>query len=446
MATTTTMQEQRSSLGSLRTAALVGSAIEWYDFFIYGTAAALFFGTVFFPNSSPAVGTLLAFSTFWAGFLARPLGALVFGHIGDKYGRKPATVACLAMMGVATCLIGILPGAATFGIAAPIILVFLRFMQGIAAGGQWGGIILLLTEHSPRKRRGFSGVFGQLGVPVGLALGNAAFMLVGALMNDEAFAAWGWRVPFFISLLLIPVAYYIHVKVEDSPVFQELQLKQKVTVAPKVKIPLWTALKTHKKQVLCGAGMLFGCNAFFYASVTGLISYGTTNLGLDRNLLLLCVMSYVIPASGAIIVSGLLSDRLGRRPLIIAGAVLMALWGFPFFWLVNTGSYFLIIVAIAGAAIGANLIYGPYASYMTELFAPEVRYSGMGFSYQLSSVIVSGGTPVLVTALIASTGSTDAASVFLLVMGACSLVAVLLLKETNTESFQPVLTSHQDRP
>jgi MFS family permease len=425
---------RKGSLGGLRAAALAGSTIEWFDFFIYGTAAALVFGKLFFPTASPLVGTLLAFSTFWAGFLARPLGGLVFGHVGDKFGRKPATVICMATMGVATFAIGAMPSAESIGVLAPILLVLLRFVQGIAVGGQWGGVILMLTERAGSGKRGFAGIFGQLGVPLGLALGNAAFLVMTSLTDDEAFVAWGWRVPFLVSLLLIPIAYYIHTRIEDSPTFQELKREHEAGAEPVVKAPLTSVLRRHPKQILFGAGLLFGCNAFFYASVTGLISYGSTVLQLDRGTLLLCVMVYVIPGSLTIIGASILSDRYGRRPVMIAGGVLMLLWGFPFFLLVDTASYGLITLAVAVAAVGANLIFGPYAAYLTELFSPDVRYSGMSVAYQLSSVIVSGGTPVLMTGLVAATGSSTPVAAFLAAMGAVSLGSALVLGETNTDT------------
>ncbi|WP_406689249.1 MFS transporter [Saccharopolyspora sp. ID03-671] len=232
-------------------AALIASSIEWYDFFIYATAAALVFGTLFFPDASPLVGVLLSFATFWAGFIARPIGGLFFGHLGDKIGRKPAVVTCLILMGSATFLIGVLPGAGTIGVAAPILLVTLRFLQGIAVGGQWGGIVLLLTENSARGKRGMAGTFGQMGVPFGVIFGNVAFLGVGALMSQEAFLSWGWRLPFLFSAVLAPVVLYIQLKIEDTPVFQELQEKQEKEV---VKAPLVEVLRDHKRSVLLGAG------------------------------------------------------------------------------------------------------------------------------------------------------------------------------------------------
>ncbi|WP_040783293.1 MFS transporter [Nocardia pneumoniae] len=430
----------QKKLRRLMAAALVGSSIEWYDFFIYGTAAALVFGKLFFPHSSPLMGTLLSFSTFWAGFIARPLGGLLFGHIGDTFGRKPALVSCLILVAASTCAIGLLPTAASLGMAAPILLVTLRFLQGIAVGGQWGGVTLLLTETTRPNRKGQAGTFGQMGVPFGLLLGTGAFLLVGALVKKSDFLAWGWRVPFLASAVLFIVVLFIQLRIEDSPEFRRLQKRADEATNTIAQAPILEVLKKHSKQVLLGAGLLFGTNAVFYISVAGVLDYGVRELGLGRNGLLAVSLISSAVSVPVIYLSGSLSDRVGRRPLMLTGAAIMALWAFPFFWLVNTGSLAAILIATTvGSGIGSGLVYGPLAAYLAELFEPRIRYSGITLAYQLAAILVSGGTPFLMTALLASTGSTAAVSTFMMIMALCTLGSAWVLPET-VSSEQSVTT------
>ncbi|MBE9373252.1 MHS family MFS transporter [Saccharopolyspora sp. HNM0983] len=427
----------------LLAAALIASSIEWYDFFIYATAAALVFGHLFFPGASPLIGVLLAFATFWAGFIARPIGGLVFGHLGDKIGRKPAVVTCLVLMGASTFLIGVLPGAAVIGVAAPILLVLLRFLQGIAVGGQWGGIILLLTESGDGRKRGMAGTFGQMGVPLGVILGNLSFLLVGASMGQEAFLSWGWRIPFLASAVLAPVVLYIQLRIEDTPVFQDLQDRADQREQDVVKAPLLEVLRSHKKPVLLGSGLLFATNAIFYISISGLLDYGTRELGMDRNSLLLVTLLSSSVSVAVIFLSGQLSDRVGRRPLIFAGAGLLAVWAFPFFWLVDTGTITGVAIAACVGGIGSSLTYGPLAAYLSELFEPRVRYSGASLAYQLAAILVSGGTPFIMTALLAATGSSASVSAYLLLMGVITLLSVLFLRETRQREPESPRTPEQ---
>ncbi|MFJ5984172.1 MFS transporter [Lentzea sp. NPDC092896] len=411
-------------------AGLVGSSLEWYDFFIYATAAALVFPKLFFPEATPIVALLLSFSTFWAGFIARPVGGLVFGHVGDKVGRKPALVICLGLMAAATFLIGLLPTTASIGVGAPLLLVLLRFLQGIAVGGQWGGVVLLLTETAGPKKRGFAGTFGQAGVPIGVLLGNVAFISATTSLSPEAFASWGWRVPFLASALLFPVVLFIQLKVEDSPVFRELK-ERRATEPAVAPAPLTEVLRTHRKPILLGAGLMFASNAIFYVSIAGVLSYATTTLGLARESVLIVSLLSSIVSIPVILWAGHASDRLGRRPLIIAGTVGMIVWAFPYFLLVDTGSLVLLFVASTVGGIASSLVYGPIAAYLGELFEPHVRYSGASLAYQLASILVSGGTPFVMTALLGATGTSMSVSAFLLVMGLCTLVSVIRLPETH---------------
>jgi MFS family permease len=420
----------KSDCRRLLAAGLVGSSLEWYDFFIYATAAALVFGDLFFPNASPLTGTLLAFSTFWAGFLARPIGGLVFGHFGDRFGRKPALMTCLLMMGSATFIIGVLPTAGTIGALAPVLLVLLRFVQGIAVGGQWGGVALLLTESAGPQRRGFAGTFAQMGVPVGVILGNLVFLLVGALVSDQAFADWGWRIPFLLSAVLFPVVLFIQLRIEETPTFKQLQELATSDAGEVEQAPVREAIRTHRKSVLLGSGLLFGTNAIFYISIAGILNYATRELGMERNQILTLVLLSSAITIGVILLSGRVSDRIGRRPPIIAGAALITLWAFPFFWLVDTAEPALIFVALLVGGIGSSLTYGPVAAYLGELFEPRVRYSAASLAYQLAAIIVSGGTPFIMTALLAATGTSAAVSAYIGVLGLITLGAVLVLRET----------------
>ncbi|HEX8866994.1 MAG TPA: MFS transporter [Lentzea sp.] len=420
---------EQKTLRRLMAAGLVGSSIEWYDFFIYATAAALVFPKLFFPEATPIVGLLLSFSTFWAGFIARPIGGLVFGHVGDKFGRKPALVICLTLMAAATFLIGLLPTSGSIGVGAPVLLVLLRFLQGIAVGGQWGGVVLLLTESAKENRRGFAGTFGQAGVPIGVFLGNVAFILATTTLSKEAFAAWGWRIPFLASALLFPVVLFIQLKVEDSPVFRELKENRK----PAAQAPLTEALRTHRKPILLGAGLMFASNAIFYVSIAGVLSYATTTLGLSRESVLIVSLLSSVVSIPVILWAGHASDRMGRRPLIIAGAIGLVVWAFPYFLLVDTGSLVLLFVAATVGGIASSLVYGPIAAYLGELFEPHVRYSGASLAYQLASILVSGGTPFIMTALLGATGTSMSVSAFLCLMGLATLFSALKLPETHKQ-------------
>jgi MFS family permease len=421
----------RRAFRKLLAAGLIGSSIEWYDFFLYGTAAALVFPHVFFPHSSPLTGTLLSFSTFWAGFVARPIGGILAGHLGDRYGRKPVVVTCLAVMGAATFLIGCLPSAAAVGSLAPILLVSLRFVQGLATGGQWGGIVLLLTESAALKRRGFAGTFGQVSVPVAVIISNVIFVAAGVLMPDDAFLSWGWRIPFLVSVLMFSVVIYIQSKVEDTPEFRALQQQASRSDDAVLRAPLVQVVRSKGGTILLGCGLLSATNSLFYVSISGLLRYATDSLGIKRDPLLAIVLLSSVAMLVVLPWSGHISDRVGRRPLILIGGLGVALWAFPYFWLVGTASLALIFVAIVVGFVFQCLTYGPIASFLSELFAPSVRYSGASLAYQLSAVIVSGGTPFLMTALIAKTGSTVPVAAYITLMGLITFASAWFLPETN---------------
>ncbi|MEW1773577.1 MFS transporter [Streptomyces sp. NPDC086777] len=416
----------------LLVAGLIGSSIEWYDFFLYGTAAALVFPHVFFPHSSAFMGTLLSFSTFWAGFVARPLGGLLAGHFGDRYGRKPTVVVCLTGMAVATFLIGCLPSAAQVGTLAPVLLVLLRFVQGAAAGGQWGGIALLLTESAHPKRRGFAGTFGQTSVPVAVIIVNLIFTTTSTVVSSDAFLSWGWRIPFLLSAVMFPVVLHIQRKVEDTPDFRELQeAAARTTQARVVRAPVAEAVRRNWRRILLGCGTLSATNSLFYVSVTGLLSYGTTTLHMDRNSLLTATLLSSALMAGILPCAGHLSDRFGRRRLILVGGLGVAAWAFPYFALVDTASVPLVFVAVTVGFLFQGLTYAPMAAYLGELFAPDVRYSGVSFAYQLSAIAVSGSTPVLMTTVIAKTGTTTLVALYITLMGLITFLSAWFLPETN---------------
>lgn len=420
----------RQAFRRLLVVGLAGSSIEWYDFFLYGTAAALVFPHVFFPHASALTGTLLAFSTFWAGFLARPIGGIAAGHLGDKYGRKPVVVTCLAVAGAATFLIGCLPSAAAVGSLAPTLLVILRFVQGLATGGQWGGVVLLLTESAGPKRRGFAGTFGQTSVPVAVIISNVIFVAASGFMSNDAFLSWGWRIPFLVSVVMFAVVIYIQSKVEDTPEFRALQ--QDASEHAVLRAPLAQVVRTKWGTILLGCGLLSATNSLFYVSISGLLSYATESLGVKRDPLLAVVLAASVAMLVVLPWSGHLSDRVGRRPLILIGGLGVVVWAFPYFWLVGTASLAAIFVAVVVGFIFQCLTYGPIASFLGELLAPSVRYSGASLAYQLSAVIVSGGTPFLMTALIADTGSTIPVAVYIALMGMITFASAWFLPETNT--------------
>ncbi|MEU9379977.1 MFS transporter [Streptomyces sp. NPDC048279] len=416
----------------LLVAGLIGSSIEWYDFFLYGTAAALVFPHVFFPHSSAFMGTLLSFSTFWAGFVARPLGGLLAGHFGDRYGRKPTVVVCLTGMAVATFLIGCLPSAAKVGTLAPVLLVLLRFVQGAAAGGQWGGIALLLTESAHPKRRGFAGTFGQTSVPVAVIIVNLIFTTTSSVVSSDAFLSWGWRIPFLLSAVMFPVVLHIQRKVEDTPDFRELQeAAARTAQARVVRAPIAEAVRRNWRTILLGCGTLSATNSLFYVSITGLLSYGTTTLHMERNSLLTATLLSSALMAGILPYAGHLSDRFGRRRLILVGGLGVAAWAFPYFALVDTASVPLVFIAVSVGFLFQGLTYAPMAAYLGELFAPDVRYSGASFAYQLSAIAVSGSTPVLMTTVIAKTGTTTLVAVYIALMGLITFVSAWFLPETN---------------
>ena len=408
-------------------ASFIGTTIEWYDYFIYGTAAALVFNKLFFPSLDPFTGTIAAFGTFAVGFFARPIGGLVFGHYGDKLGRKTMLITTLVMMGVATFLIGCLPTYAAIDVAAPVLLVVLRFIQGFGVGGEWGGAVLMAVEHGHKGRRGFYASWAQAGVPVGLLLATGIFSLLNAQLTDEQFIAWGWRVPFLIGILLLAVGLYIRLAILESPLFKKLQEEE-----PDRPAPIREVLRKHPRNILIAMGARFAENASFYIFTVFIYTYARDQLQLDHQV----ILNGILIASAAQFVAvpcfGALSDRVGRRPVYLFGALFTALFAMPFFLLVNTQTPGLITLALVLAvAVGHAAMYGPQAAFFSELFGTRVRYSGVSLGYQLASPFAGGLAPIIAAVLIKwSGGNPWPVAVYLIITCLITLTAIRFARET----------------
>jgi len=392
------------SMRKVALTSLAGTSIEWYDFFLYGTAAAVIFPKAFFPQDLPAMVLLIiSFSTFAVGFIARPVGGVIFGHFGDRIGRKRTLVVALMMMGAATTLIGLLPTYATIGVAAPLLLVLLRFIQGRAIGGQWGGAMLLVTESAPADKRGWYGAYAQAGAPVGVILANLAFIGVSLSMSDEAFMAWGWRLPFIASIVLIIISLYVQLRLEDTDAFKTLKAAQDSgDAAVQVKrSPVIEALQRYPRRIALAAGAFLSVQVTFYILIAFAVAYGlnspTVDLSRDQMLTAVLIASAIMVPT-QFYFSGL-SDRIGRKNVYRAGALLTGLWGFALFPLIDTGSIELIVVAITLGLVFVGMQYGPQAAYFTELFSTEVRYSGASLGYQIGAILGGALAPTIAVLL-----------------------------------------------
>jgi len=413
-----------SSIRKVVVASFIGTTIEWYDYFIYGTAAALVFPALFFPEFSDLAGRLLSFSTFAVGFAARPLGGVIFGHYGDRIGRKAMLVLTLLIMGTATFLVGLLPTFEQIGVWAPILLVVLRLVQGLGLGGEWGGAVLMAVEHSPEDQRGLNGSWPQMGVPAGLVLGTGIFAAVSAISGD-AFEVWGWRVPFLLSIILIAVGLFIRLSIYESPAFQ--RVRESGTEA---RMPIVDVLRTYPKNVLIGVGSRIGIDAAFYILAVYSLTHISSNLGLSQNVGLLAVSIAALIEIFTIPTFASLSDRVGRKPILIAGTVLLGVWAFPFFGLLNTKSTFLIILAtIVGLSVAHAAVYGVQGSFYAELFGTRVRYSGASFSYQISGIFGGALAPLIATWLYPKGGTTLIAA-YVAAVCALSVLCYALASET----------------
>lgn len=432
----------KSSMRKVALTALAGTSIEWYDFFLYATAAALVFPSVFFPESDPTMGLILSFGTFAFGFVARPIGGILFGHFGDRIGRKKTLVTALMLMGVASTLIGLMPTYATIGIAAPILLTILRFVQGLAIGGQWGGAMLLVTESAPSDQRGYYGAYAQAGAPVGVILANLAFILISSLVSEDFFQAWGWRIPFISSVILIGISMYVQLHVEDTGAFKELEaLRVKKLAAgdsgktPARRSPVLEAITKYPKRITLAAGAFLSVQVNFYILISFILAYGSdpTGGGMSRDTVLIAVLI----ASALMVVvqfwASAYSDRHGRKGIFMLGAALTGISAFALFPLVSTGSFWLSVLGISAGLCFVGMMYGPQAAFFTELFSTEVRYSGASLGYQLGAIVGGAFAPVIATFLWAEY-SVFWVAAYMAFASILTIISVAFLSETYKTS------------
>ncbi|MBD8868388.1 MFS transporter [Nocardioides donggukensis] len=431
----------RRSIVRIVGASLVGTAVEWYDFFLFGSAAALVFGEVFFGEIGGTNGTLYAFMTYALGFVARPLGGIVFGHFGDKVGRKTMLVVSLLMMGLGTFAIGLLPTYAAIGIFAPILLVVCRLIQGFAVGGEWGGAVLMAAEHGRDDQRGFWSSWPQAGVALGNLLATGVLWVLAAVQSDEAFLEWGWRVPFLLSAVLVILGLWVRLSIEESPVFTEAKAELEAKAADAGspgQMPLLQVIRSYPREVLIAMGMRMAENISYYIFTVVVLTYAADFADLDKSIILkalligAAIQFFVVPAIGA------LSDRVGRRPLYLIGAVGVGVWTFVFFDLVDTGSPNLILLAVVVGLVLHSFMYAPQAAFFSELFGTTVRYTGASVGYQLASIFAGALAPIIALKLLGDVndGNTTAVGVYVAVASVITVAAVLFAKETSGSSLR----------
>lgn len=414
----------------LAIASVLATGLEWFDFLIYATAAAIVFPDLFFPNADGVTGILASYGTFAIGFFARPLGGILAGHLGDKYGRKPPLVGAMVLMGVGTVAIGLLPGYATLGIWAPMLLTVFRLVQGLGVGAQWGGAALLLVEHAPAERRGFYGSLVQMGTILGVMFGNGFYLLLTAMMSPASFDSWGWRIPFLSGVLLVLIGVWLQLRIEDTPVFRTLQARSAQNDAPR-KPPLIIAVRRYWKQILQAAGAFFVVNGTFYIFISGLLSYGVSALEIPRSQMLAAIMIAGATQIVTIPYFGALSDRHSRRTIFLIGAASMAVFAFPMFWLVNTQNIVVITIAmIIGFTIHASM-FGPQAALYAEMFPADVRFSGASLGFQVAAVFAGGFAPIIMTALLGTAGAANSwrVALYIIAMAIITFVAVYTVRE-----------------
>ncbi|MFC4499239.1 MULTISPECIES: MFS transporter [Streptomyces] len=411
------------SMPRLAAASLAGTAIEFYDFFVYGTAAALLLGPLFFPTFSPLAGTLAAFATFGVGFVARPLGSVLFGHIGDRRGRRPVLVGSLLLTGASTVAVGCVPTYDTIGAAAPLLLIGLRFLQGLGLGGEWGGAVLLTAEHAPPERRGLWASFPQIGPSVGFVLANGLMLALSVTLTEAQFAQWGWRVPFWAAGVLAVLGMWLRSSLPETPRFLE--------IGDHARVPLVEVVRDHWRLVLLTAGALSVGYAVFYAVTTWSLAYGTERLGVSRTVMLVCVMAAVVVKGALTPVAALLGDRFGRRPMCLAGCTAAAFWMLPMVTLLATGEPLLMFVGFLGALVAFVMMLAVTAAYLPELYEPRVRCTGATVGYNLGGVLGGALTPIAATALAEHSGRVPwGVGVYLTGIALFSLVCFALLPET----------------
>ena len=413
-------------------ASFVGTAIEWYDFYLYGTAAALIFPALFFPTFDPLYGTLASFTTYAAGFFARPLGSVIFGHFGDKVGRKSMLMLSLVVMGISTFLMGLLPSYHSVGYLAPLLLCLLRLLQGFAVGGEWGSAVVIAVEHAPPGKRGLYGSFPQMGVPAGLLSSTLVFSLVSSHMSNEDFLAWGWRIPFLLSIVLVMIGFYVRLKVSESPVF----LKEVLGRQQQEKRPVQVVLHEQKKPLFLTIGMKLLQNGVFYIYTVFVLTYLVDILKLDRSVGLNAVMISSLIGFATLPFWSHLSDKIGRKPVYLFGTIASTLFILPFFWMIDTRSVVWVTVAIViGLNVLHDAVYGPQAVYYSELFGTKVRLSGASIGYQIGTILAGGCSPIIATSLLAEfEGKSWPICLYVFLLGVLSTIATLFARETYRDS------------
>ena len=426
------VDHSESNMRKVALTALAGTSIEWYDFFLYGAAAALIFPTAFFGEATPSTALILSLLTFAAGFIARPIGGIIFGHYGDRIGRKKTLVIALILMGVSSTLIGLLPTYAMIGVTAPILLTSLRFVQGLAIGGQWGGAMLLVTESAPPDKRGFYGAFAQAGAPMGVILANLAFIITSSLVSEESFYSWGWRIPFLASAILIGISMYIQLNLEDTKAFQELQQRKQNIDTKDEQIkqsPILEAIRKYPNRIALAAGAFLSIQVTFYILIAFLLAYGVSSAEISRDDMLAAVLiasAIMVPSQ---FMFSSISDRYGRKGIFMTGAILTGLWAYAIFPLVDTGNFYLIVLAITIGLVFVGMMYGPQAAFFTELFSTEVRYSGATLGYQFGAILGGAFAPTIAAFLWNNYGIFWV-SVYISFASLLTLFSVMALTET----------------
>ena len=425
-----TSVNQDKNMRKVALTALAGTSIEWYDFFLYGAAAALIFPTAFFGEIPETTALILSLLTFAAGFIARPIGGIIFGHFGDRVGRKKTLIAALMLMGISSTLIGLLPTYAMIGVTAPILLTLLRFAQGLAIGGQWGGAMLLVTESAPSNQRGYYGAFAQAGAPIGVILANLALIVTSALVSEEFFNTWGWRIPFLASAVLILISMYIQLNLEDTKAFKALATNSDNSSNEKVKSsPVVEAIRRYPKRIMLAAGAFLSVQVTFYILIAFMLAYGVSSANMERDDMLIAVLigcAIMVPLQ---FMFSSYSDRNGRKGIFMLGAILSGIWAFAIFPLVDTGNFWLIVLALTFGLIFLAMMYGPQAAFFTELFSTEVRYSGATLGYQFGAIVGGAFAPTIAVKLW-SDFDIFWVSVYIAFAAFLTLISVMALTET----------------
>ena len=425
-----TSVNQDKNMRKVALTALAGTSIEWYDFFLYGAAAALIFPTAFFGEVPETTALILSLLTFAAGFIARPIGGIIFGHFGDRVGRKKTLIAALMLMGISSTLIGLLPTYAMIGVTAPILLTLLRFAQGLAIGGQWGGAMLLVTESAPSNQRGYYGAFAQAGAPIGVILANLALIVTSALVSEEFFNTWGWGIPFLASAVLILISMYIQLNLEDTKAFKALATNSDNSSNEKVKSsPVVEAIRRYPKRIMLAAGAFLSVQVTFYILIAFMLAYGVSSANMERDDMLTAVLigcAIMVPLQ---FMFSSYSDRNGRKGIFMLGAILSGIWAFAIFPLVDTGNFWLIVLALTFGLIFLAMMYGPQAAFFTELFSTEVRYSGATLGYQFGAIVGGAFAPTIAVKLW-SDFDIFWVSVYIAFAAFLTLISVMALTET----------------